>query len=190
MQYHASSACYNTPRVPEYDTPSARATQVVMGEILSTEQQLTETQRGLERLPRQRDSKDKNLQDQLQALGVQVQDAENEMVRERERGLESGWKRETETETETQMEAEAEKKNMYAWSYQDTYLKCMYRTPWTRPRALCRRCRRLCAEQSSSRRRRWARGGGASRQTSTSSFSFTCSTRLLSSCCCVTRCRS
>ena len=80
MQYHASSACYNTPRVPEYDTPSARATQVVMGEILSTEQQLTETQRGLERLPRQRDSKDKNLQDQLQALGVQVQDAENEMV--------------------------------------------------------------------------------------------------------------
>ena len=65
-----------------------------MGEILSTEQQLTETQRGLERLPRQRDSKDKNLQDQLQALGVQVQDAENEMVRERERGLESGWKRE------------------------------------------------------------------------------------------------
>ena len=87
-----------------------------MGEILSTEQQLTETQRGLERLPRQRDSKDKNLQDQLQALGVQVQDAENEMVRERERGLESGWKRETETETETEIEGEGEgeTKNMYA----------------------------------------------------------------------------
>ena len=72
-----------------------------MGEILSTEQQLTETQRGLERLPRQRDSKDKNLQDQLQALGVQVQDAENEMVRERERGLESGWKTDRDRDGDT-----------------------------------------------------------------------------------------
>jgi hypothetical protein len=40
---------------------------------MSCDQQLKETRRELEVLPRQRESKDKNLAEQLQALAVQVQ---------------------------------------------------------------------------------------------------------------------
>ena len=53
--------------------------ELVLGEILSCEQGLKETRRQLDVLPRQTESKDKNLSEQLQALAVQVQDSDNEM---------------------------------------------------------------------------------------------------------------
>ena len=70
-----SSGCDPSARVGTWQAEL----ELVLGEIMSCEQGLKETRRELDVLPRQTESKDKNLWEQLEALAVQVQDSDNEM---------------------------------------------------------------------------------------------------------------